>query len=165
MLRKERDYAGQRPRTLEELEKYAEDTAGSLLYLTLESLGLKSIETDHIASHIGRAYGLALSLRSLAYHAAQRKTYLPLDLCVKHGLADEALYALVKAQSGEIVSDYDLNRTASALSDVVYEVASVAKIHLDHARMLTNDKVPRIAYAAFRQSVTRLPVRVRSRAC
>lgn len=39
--------------TLEDLEKYCEDTYSSLLYLTLECLGVRNVTADHAASHIG----------------------------------------------------------------------------------------------------------------
>lgn len=34
-------------------ERYAEDTAASLLYLTLEATGVRNTSADHAASHIG----------------------------------------------------------------------------------------------------------------
>ncbi|KZS13440.1 UPF0551 protein [Daphnia magna] len=41
--------------SLSNLEDYAEHSASSILYLTLESLNVRTIESDHAASHIGRA--------------------------------------------------------------------------------------------------------------
>lgn len=45
-------YTGQ-PESLEALEKYCEETSSSLLYLTLEILGVKDTNADHAASHLG----------------------------------------------------------------------------------------------------------------
>jgi NADH dehydrogenase [ubiquinone] 1 alpha subcomplex assembly factor 6 len=42
-------------RTVEDLEAYAENTSSALTYLALESLGIKNINADHAASHIGNA--------------------------------------------------------------------------------------------------------------
>ncbi|GFZ01933.1 terpenoid synthases superfamily protein [Actinidia rufa] len=55
--------------TVEELERYAEDTVSTLLYMTLQAGGIKSTAADHAASHIGKASGLLLLLKSLPYHA------------------------------------------------------------------------------------------------
>jgi len=41
------------PATMSALEGYAESTASALLYLALESIGLKDLQCDHVASHIG----------------------------------------------------------------------------------------------------------------
>ncbi|MCH93497.1 NADH dehydrogenase complex I assembly factor 6, partial [Trifolium medium] len=57
------------PETMEELEKYAEDTVSTMLYLTLQSGGIMSTAADHAASHIGKASGILLLLKSLPYHA------------------------------------------------------------------------------------------------
>jgi len=35
------------------LETYAENTSGSLNYLTLETLGIRDTNADHAASHLG----------------------------------------------------------------------------------------------------------------
>jgi len=43
------------PETIGELEKYAEDTVSTMLYLTLQAGGIKSTAADHAASHIGKA--------------------------------------------------------------------------------------------------------------
>ncbi|PNJ44397.1 NDUFAF6 isoform 16, partial [Pongo abelii] len=45
-------------RNIKELENYAENTQSSLLYLTLEILGIKDLHADHAASHIGKAQGI-----------------------------------------------------------------------------------------------------------
>ncbi|XP_057638139.1 NADH dehydrogenase (ubiquinone) complex I, assembly factor 6-like [Chionomys nivalis] len=41
-------------RSIQELENYAENMQSSLLYLTLEVLGVKDLHADHAASHIGK---------------------------------------------------------------------------------------------------------------
>ncbi|KAB2088715.1 hypothetical protein ES319_A03G016600v1 [Gossypium barbadense] len=42
------------PESIEELEKYAEDTASTLLYMTLQAGGIKSTAVDHAASHVAK---------------------------------------------------------------------------------------------------------------
>jgi NADH dehydrogenase [ubiquinone] 1 alpha subcomplex assembly factor 6 len=98
--------------TLAALENFTEDTASSLLYLTLESLRIRNMDADHAASHIGivffdrvrvrvcivgryvltllcacvcpgKAVGISFLLRGTPYHLQQRQTYLPMDLLAK----------------------------------------------------------------------------------
>jgi NADH dehydrogenase [ubiquinone] 1 alpha subcomplex assembly factor 6 len=51
--------------TLSSLESYAENTYSTMLYLTLSALPQASLTTDHIASHIGKAMGIAAVLRGI----------------------------------------------------------------------------------------------------
>jgi NADH dehydrogenase [ubiquinone] 1 alpha subcomplex assembly factor 6 len=65
------------------MEKYAEETASSLLYLSLECLGSKDVNFDHAASHLGKAVGICTFLKGTAYHIKKRTIYLPLSLLAK----------------------------------------------------------------------------------
>jgi len=107
------------PESVEALESYAEGTASQLLYLQLEAAGIADAACDHVASHVGKAVGLAALLRGTYHHAQQQRGYLPAGLCAKHGVSPDA------AVAGEVTP---------ALQDVVHEVASMAKSHLDTAR-------------------------------
>ncbi|XP_020890778.1 NADH dehydrogenase (ubiquinone) complex I, assembly factor 6 isoform X2 [Arabidopsis lyrata subsp. lyrata] len=109
------------PESIEELEKYAEDTVSTLLYNTLQAGGISSTTADHAASHI--------------------------DLAEKHGL-------LVK-QGGRLEILLD-NNSREGLSNVVFEIASVANAHLLKARELAG-KVPAEAKPVLLHSV---PVQV-----
>ncbi|KAM0801213.1 Squalene/phytoene synthase [Usnea florida] len=131
--------------TLESLEKYAENTYSTLLYLTLQALPMGSVTADHIASHIGKAVGITAVLRGLPlvafppppnHHSnssalggtldAQRRSQgsvtLPLDVMARTGLRDEDV----------------LRRGAEAdgLRDAVFEVATRASDHLITARQM-----------------------------
>ncbi|KAL3619391.1 hypothetical protein CASFOL_036961 [Castilleja foliolosa] len=103
------------PQTVQELERYAEDTVSTLLYSTLESGGIRSTAADHAASHVGKASGLALLLRSLPYHAGRngRFPYVPADVAGRHVLDSR-----------------------EGLCGAVFEMASVANAHLEKARGL-----------------------------
>ncbi|XVF51673.1 hypothetical protein PTKIN_Ptkin04bG0203400 [Pterospermum kingtungense] len=120
------------PESIEELEKYAEDTASTLLYMTLQSGGIKSTAVDHAASHVGKASGLLLLLKSLPYHASRNRhfSYIPAKVAAKYGL-------LVK-EGGR--SEIRLD-SREGLCDAVFEMASVANSHLQKARELA-DSVP-----------------------
>ncbi|GCC25716.1 hypothetical protein chiPu_0004127 [Chiloscyllium punctatum] len=124
-------------RNIQELEAYAENAQSSFIYLVLEVLGVKDIHADHAASHIGKAQGIVTCLRSTPYHCMRRKVYLPLDICVLHGVSQEDF---IRANHGKNVRD------------VVFDVASQAHVHLEHARSFCGN-VPSKAYPAFLQTV------------
>jgi len=78
-------------------------------------------------------------LRGSPYHFSQRQSYLPINLLAKHGLSQEELFR------GHVVE-------SKQLADVVYEVASIAKHHLDLGRELKSSvpkqAIPALANAA-----------------
>ncbi|MCJ1474864.1 hypothetical protein MMC13_003524 [Lambiella insularis] len=135
--------------TVGDLEKYAESTYSTLLYLTLQVLPLNSITADHLASHIGKAAGIVAVLRGLPllafppppnHHsnsvglgvveqrrvrAQQGVATLPLDIMAEVGLREEDV--LRKGAEAE------------GLRDAVFQVATRASDHLITARsMLQN---------------------------
>ncbi|KAL2489632.1 Terpenoid synthase superfamily protein [Forsythia ovata] len=115
------------PETLEELERYAEDTASTILYSTLQSGYIRSTAADHAASHIGKASGLLLLLKSLPYHANKNShiPYIPAEVAEKHGLlVNHSGQREIRADSRE------------GLCNAVFEMASVANAHLQKAQEL-----------------------------
>lgn len=131
--------------TLEALEKYAENTYSTLLYLTLQALPMGSVTADHIASHIGKAAGITAVLRGLPLVAfppppnhhtnssplggtldSQRRSQgsvtLPLDVMARNGVKDED----VLRKGAE----------AAGLRDAVFEVATRASDHMITARQM-----------------------------
>ncbi|CAK9149953.1 unnamed protein product, partial [Ilex paraguariensis] len=113
------------PETVEELEKYAEDIVSTLLYTTLQAGDIRSTVADHAASHIGKASGLLLLLKSLPYHASRnfQFSYIPFEVAAKHGLLVQ------QGGRSEICLD-----SREGLRDAVFEIASVANAHLQKAR-------------------------------
>ncbi|KAF2489727.1 hypothetical protein BU16DRAFT_566828 [Lophium mytilinum] len=131
---------------LASLESYAENTYSTLLYLTLSSLPLASVTADHLASHIGKATGIAAVLRglplvafppppafgtsnssagSLGGSSRQGSVLLPLDVMAEAGVKEEDI--LRQGSSAE------------GLRDAVFAVATRANDHLITAReMLSN---------------------------
>jgi len=112
---------GQQPQTVEQLEEFAESTGASLLYLTLEASGVRDVQADHAASHIGKALAISTVLRATPHHAGNNQVYIPVQLLRQHKVD---LRQMLKLQ------------TSAELQDAVLELASVAKGHLDHARTL-----------------------------
>uniref|UniRef100_V9L821 NADH dehydrogenase (ubiquinone) complex I, assembly factor 6 n=1 Tax=Callorhinchus milii TaxID=7868 RepID=V9L821_CALMI len=124
-------------RNIQELESYAENTQSSLIYLMLEVLGVKNVHADHAASHIGKAQGIVTCLRATPYHSTRRKVYLPVDICLLHGVSQE---------------DFIRGSREKNVRDVIFDVASQAHVHLQHARSFCKD-VPLKAHPAFLQTV------------
>lgn len=121
------------------METYAENTYSTLLYLTLAAMPMASVTADHLASHIGKAAGIAAILRGLPLVAfpppqAQSPTgggsvvpgvggggrqgavMLPLDIMAKTGVKEENVF-----REGA---------DAPGLRDAVFEVATRASDHL-----------------------------------
>ena len=140
-------YADGRPYpNLEALEKYAENTYSTLMYLTLQSLPMNSLTADHVASHIGKASGIVAVLRGLPlvafppppnHHSnpgpiggslergKQGAVMLPLDVMARAGVKEEEVFK----QGPE----------AAGLRDAVFEVATRAHDHLiTAAEMMKN---------------------------
>ena len=137
--------------TLAALETYAENTYSTLLYLTLSALPLASLTADHLASHIGKATGIAAVLRGLplvafpppppTHHTSNAKggamsaapqgaVLLPLDIMAQSGVQEERVLREGAAAAG--------------LRDAVFAVATRANDHLITAReMLKNLKAGR----------------------
>ncbi|KAK5117770.1 hypothetical protein LTR85_008745 [Meristemomyces frigidus] len=129
--------------SMSSLESYAENTYSTLLYLTLQSLPMASLTADHVASHIGKATGIAAVLRGLPLLAfpgppnkhsnqgqfagdvgatRQGAVMLPLDIMADAGVREE---------------DVLRNGTnAHGLRDAVFTVATRANDHLITARQM-----------------------------
>lgn len=54
-------------RTMDDLETYADHTAASLISLSVEALGVKDVNADHAASHIGERITLPFSIKWAKY--------------------------------------------------------------------------------------------------
>jgi NADH dehydrogenase [ubiquinone] 1 alpha subcomplex assembly factor 6 len=143
-------YMDNRPyASLDALESYAENTYSTLMYLTLANVPLQSMAADHVASHIGKATGIAAVLRGLpliafppppkhhsnnaAFNGAfgggqgtgQGAVVLPLDVMAEAGVKEEE----VLRQGAD----------APGLKDAIFAVATRANDHLITAReMLKN---------------------------
>nr|XP_046255539.1 NADH dehydrogenase (ubiquinone) complex I, assembly factor 6 isoform X2 [Scatophagus argus] len=134
---REKDLDDRAYRNLQDLEAYSENTQSSLMYLLLECLGVKDVHADHAASHIGKAQGIVTCLRATPYHSSRRKVYLPVDVCMLHGASQE---------------DFIRGSREPNVRDVVYDIASQAHVHLQHARSFSSS-VPAAATPAFLQTV------------
>ncbi|KAH8672714.1 Squalene/phytoene synthase [Tricladium varicosporioides] len=136
-------YMDNRPYTsMDALEMYAENTYSTLMYLTLAFMPLNSMPTDHVASHIGKATGIATVLRGLPliafpeppnHHSnnaalgggRQGAVVLPLDVLADAGVREEDVFRR--------------GADAPGLKDAIFIIATRANDHLITAReMLKN---------------------------
>lgn len=95
--------------------------------------GIKDVQADHAASHLGKAIGVATALRSTPFHGSKGKVYLPNDILIKHGVSHE---------------DIIRGRKQQPVKEVTYELASLAHAHLSKAQTLISD-APKPASRAF----------------
>lgn len=131
--------------SLTALEEYAENTYATLMYMTLAAMPIRSVNMDHLASHIGKACGIVATLRGIPVLAAPSQPIqaassgahvgntrnpallLPLDVMAEVGLREEDVF-----RNGP---------HAEGLQDAVFNVATRANDHLITAReMLKNLK-------------------------
>ncbi|KAI1828204.1 squalene/phytoene synthase [Xylaria intraflava] len=128
--------------TLSLLEEYAENTYSTLMYATLAALSVQSMHMDHLASHIGKACGIAAVCRGIPVLASPTASVkspdgtsvaasrnpvllLPLDVMAETGLREEDVYRY--------------GPEAGGFQDAVFKVATRANDHLITAReMLKN---------------------------
>ncbi|KAF6214411.1 hypothetical protein GE061_009154 [Apolygus lucorum] len=122
-------------KTMTAMEAYAEESTSPVYYLILQAAGLADVNADHAASHLGKAQGLVNLIRSIPHHASQRQCVVPEDLLLKHHIPQEVF---MKSR----------HESTKGVRDVVFEIASSGKIHLDKARQLCGD-VPTAARTIF----------------
>ncbi|KAG0125844.1 Squalene/phytoene synthase [Tuber indicum] len=157
VLAEREKYLGNVPfRSVPDLEGYAEGTYASLLYSTLEGLGLRDTGLDHIASHVGKAEGIVATIRGLAVLAGAEgggAVVLPLDVCAEVGLRQEDV--LRRAQGRVRKGGGDGEDAVGKLKEVVFRIATLANDHLITARkMVAEEPAARgVAFSGFMRAV------------
>ena len=133
---REKNLADKVYHNIQELGNYAKNTQSSLLYLTLEILGIRDLHADHATNHIGKTQGIVTCLRATPCHGSRRKLFLPMGICMPCGVSQEDF--LQKSQNENV-------------RDVVCDTASQAHLHLKNARSF-HESVPVRAFPAFAQT-------------
>nr|XP_022343562.1 NADH dehydrogenase (ubiquinone) complex I, assembly factor 6-like [Crassostrea virginica] len=123
--------------SIQDLDNYYEQVVSSMYYMLLELHGVKDVQADHAASHLGRCYGMVSLLRAIPAQLSTGKVLIPHDLLAKHSVSQE---------------DIRRGENKKGVSDIAYDIASTANSHLTKARSL-KDKVPKAAVPAFLPSV------------
>jgi phytoene synthase len=109
--------------SLEQLEQYVEQTAAGPMGCAVQVL-TESVPGDVPAPvrHAGIAYGLTELLRTLPWHAAHGRSYVPLEVLQRHGADPEILFA---------------GTSTDALRAALAELRAVARRHLAAASGLS----------------------------
>ena len=102
------------------LQDYAEATSARLVYLALESLGVRDPSAEKAGFHIGIAYALAGFLRAMPFQARAGRLIVPADIA---------------AQTALDAADYLALRSTRALRAAAAEIAAAASRHLASARI------------------------------
>jgi NADH dehydrogenase [ubiquinone] 1 alpha subcomplex assembly factor 6 len=143
LIKAREKYMDSRPYTsLSALEDYAENTYASLMYLTLAFIPLRSTLVDHIASHIGKAYGMVATLKGVPVLATASRPRHPTGANAVGQLRRPALLLPLDVMADAGLSEEDVFRhgaVAAGLQDAVFKVATRANDHLITARELLGD--------------------------
>ncbi|XP_017055363.1 NADH dehydrogenase (ubiquinone) complex I, assembly factor 6 homolog [Drosophila ficusphila] len=116
--------------SIRELEEYAEQTFSSLLLLLLEVGGVRDLQVDHAASHLGKAQGIATLLRAIPLTGRQQAVAIPLEVLIRHGVSQERI---IRGRSDD-----------KGVEECIFEVASAANNHLNLARQLKDQVLPHV---------------------
>ncbi|CAF3522790.1 unnamed protein product [Rotaria sp. Silwood1] len=76
---------------IEQLENYVEQSITPTYYLLLELAKQRSLNADHIASHLGRSQGLINIVRGIPYNAHKRRCFIPLSYLIEHNVSQQDL--------------------------------------------------------------------------
>jgi NADH dehydrogenase [ubiquinone] 1 alpha subcomplex assembly factor 6 len=118
--------------SLDALEGYAEDTSARLIYLALETLGVRGEPAHEAGHHVGIAYSLSGLLRAMPILKAATRPIIPVDIAARNQLD---------------MTDAQPLRRSPALCSAVAEIAAAAEAHLRSARAMRK-YVPRRAVPA-----------------
>jgi NADH dehydrogenase [ubiquinone] 1 alpha subcomplex assembly factor 6 len=107
---------------LDQMQEYCENTYSSLLYLSLETMQTRNIQMDHVASHIGKALGISIILKSIPVMAQQGHVAIPIQTCIDNNTTQE-----------DIITN---GPNARGITDAVFQIATIANDHLITARRM-----------------------------
>ena len=93
------------------------------------STGSQREASIQAAVHVGKGVGISLLLRDMANAAAKQRSYVPLELCQRHGVDLNGLYT---------------GKTSEPLKKVIEEIAFEATSHLAAARKLRGSVPPEV---------------------
>lgn len=115
--------------TVEQLEQYVESSTSSIYYVLLKIFGIEDMNTDHAASHLGKAQGITnmirtlVALRGVNSRGMSAIPPIPQEILLRHGCSYEQI---LRQRDNDV-----------AVQDCLFDVASVAKIHLEKSRSLS----------------------------
>lgn len=142
---------------LEEILRYADDTVGSFLRLSLECCGVTTnTYIEEMVRHLGWGIGVVTAIRSVSYRALlMGDIAIPLDVMKKHHVPEEYLRhpLALRIHEGKQEPVNDEEKMArKALKSAIEDMAQVARYHLSHARGLQT-RIPKEGRACFLPAV------------
>ncbi|KAB7506964.1 NADH dehydrogenase (ubiquinone) complex I, assembly factor 6 [Armadillidium nasatum] len=85
-------------------------------------MGIKSLDVDHVASHLGKSEGIVKFIRAIPHYGTRRRRVLiPTSLLALHKVSQE---------------DFIRGKREQKVKDVIFELASIAYRHLDEGNFL-----------------------------
>ena len=120
---RKQDLDNQPMETLEALKTYALDTSSSLIELSLAITGINNDISRHTAHHLGVAWTLLGTIRSIPFNIQRNRVLLPVELCTKHGFRSQPL-----------LDQGYLGQSPDGMQGVVFELMSDTQTHLNQAR-------------------------------
>lgn len=135
--------------TIDDLIQYAEDSVSSLLYLSLETLGVREDAADEVAYHAGVGVGLVTALRSIPYNLyVHENLSVPANVLRTENSRqrDDLLLSLLADDNSPIAPLTEQQKRI--WDDAIREMVAVASLHLSKAQQLQT-QVPRHARVAF----------------
>lgn len=119
---------------MDQLEEYADASICPIFLLIIQSLphlskkpvNLNHVHTklDHISGHLSKCITIISILRGIRHNAARNRCYIPLEILVKNRMSQQEL---LRCQPSE------------KLRDVFFDLACIAKSHLDTTKILFKD--------------------------
>lgn len=113
--------------TLQDVEDYSEKSNSVLYYLILQILGIKNIHADHVGSHLGKAEGIVRLIRGVPHLGSKRIVLLPRDVMMQHKVSQEDVIRGIRDER---------------MKGAVFDIACVAKTHIEHVKALMKDVPP-----------------------
>jgi NADH dehydrogenase [ubiquinone] 1 alpha subcomplex assembly factor 6 len=126
---------------------YAEETVSSILYLNLESLGVREEAADQVAWYAGIGIGLATALRATPFRLQYGEIPLPASIIAPNFSYDALVLASLEQQKSGGGSIALSEANAQVWDEAVRHMAHVASNHLIQAQDLQS-QVPRAARGA-----------------
>ena len=119
---RDHDLDGDPPKSLPDLEAYAEASSARLIYLALEILGVDDHAARHAGGHVGIAYGLTGLLRAMPYRERAGCSLVPAEIAAAashhlelvRGLRPAVVRAALPALLPAIVAERYLRRLKRA---------------------------------------------------
>lgn len=118
------DMSEESPKDVLALEAYAEGTSARLLWLALEIIGVGDDASVSAARHVGISWSLSGIMRAVLFHARENRLMLPQDLMDANDLVGQ---------------DALRRKNAAKISEILKELGSVARLHLEKGRSYRAD--------------------------